>query len=106
MTEKPYSIVSVSTSIAIWGIEYIKHLPDMKEFLEVNKIRLSTFPQDSPSSGQRPWQFVEDGGEAVAGGQTVAPDSTAKEPFVSTFKGKVCFILSLPFAFVILTSIQ
>lgn len=92
---KRYSIVSVSTSIAIGGIEKIKNLPDIEEFLEENETRLSAFPQDSPVHGRLAWQCAEDGGDSAAGGPAVTCEETFKKQPTTTPSGRVYFSLSI-----------
>lgn len=78
ITAKPYTIVSVSTSIATWGIAKIRELPDVEQFLLKHRTRLSDFRQDSPSDGRRPWQRTEYGSDTVTGGRRVTPDSNVE----------------------------
>ena len=47
---KPYSIVSVTTGIAIWGLDAVKLRPHMERFLHFISDRLAPFP-DTPADG-------------------------------------------------------
>lgn len=46
----PYTIVSVTTGIAIWGLEGVSLRPSMEPFLQQNADRLALFP-NTPADG-------------------------------------------------------
>lgn len=87
-----YSIVSVSTSIAIWGIEKVKELPGINGFLEENEARLSTFPQESPVDGRLAWQCFEDGNDSAADDPAHTSDDSVKKQPTATPNGIVYHI--------------
>lgn len=85
---RPYSIVSVTTGIAIWGIEAVRLRPNMEPFLLENADRLALFPDKPADKYGQPEKSLERSRVWYRGQHERAQRAIEKASSPAT--GKVC----------------